>query len=199
MHVGIIGEGETEYNSVPTLVAKLGHVVVGVQQLGGVGAEFPWQKLFRSRIYPYVRGFAVKSEDRRPHKVLIMLDRETREECCGRLVQEAENILLEELAKENLQIPFSVVLANRQFECLLLANSKALDDSPLLRGPVSQLLGDSVDEKNVLAIIKSRLKRGHGWHKARYAKALAQRLDLQDPQILGRSRCLRKFVQELGA
>jgi hypothetical protein len=96
-----------------------------------------------------------------------------------------------------LTLPVSVVLANRQFECWLLANTTALDSSPLLKEPISPHLAETVDEIDVLGIIKSKLKRGCGWDKPRYGKALAQRLDIQDATILSRSRSLRKFVKEL--
>jgi hypothetical protein len=199
MRIGVIGEGETEFHCVPTLVAKLGHVVVGVHQLGGVGSGFPWEKLFCDKVYPYVRGFAVKSPINRPDKVIIVLDREERQECCGLLARQAQNLLLSELAKENLTMPVSVVLANRQFECWLVGDGSALDSSPLLKQKLSPLIGTTIDEANVLGIIKQNLKRGCGWDKPRYGKALAQKLDLACPRVLASSRSLRKFVKELTA
>ena len=111
---------------------------------------------------------------------------------------QAEGLLAQALAQENLTLPVSVVLANRQFECWLLANTTALDSSPLVKGPISPYLAESVDEVDVLGIIKSKLRRGCGWDKPRYGKALAQRLDIEDDTILSRSRSLRKFVKELG-
>jgi hypothetical protein len=198
MRIGIIGEGDTEYYSVPTLVAQLGHTVVGVHNLCGVGDDYPWEALFAKKIYPYVRSFAIKPLTSRPDRVVVVLDRESRSECCGGLAETARQLVAQELASENLRIPLSVILANRQFECWLLANVTALDGSPLLRGPISPLLGAAVDEKDVLGIIKANLKRGCGWDKPRYGKALAQKLDLADQAVLGRSRSLRKFVKEVG-
>jgi Domain of unknown function (DUF4276) len=197
MRIGVIGEGETEYYCVPTLVAKLGHVVAGVHSLGGVGTEFPWDKLFTHRIYPYVRGFAVKNLQNRPDRVVIVLDREERQECCGMLSGQAEGLLAQSLANENLTLPVSVVLANRQFECWLLADTTALDSSPLIKEPISPHLAESIDETDVLHIINGKLRRGCSWDKVRYGKALAQRLNIQDAAILNRSRSLRKFVKEL--
>src|SRR6266480_3984846 len=101
MRIGVIGEGETEYNCVPTLVSKLGHVVVGVHHLGGAGTDFAWNKLFVNKIFPYVRGFAVKRPENRPDRVVIVLDRERRQECCGALARQAETLLSGELANEN--------------------------------------------------------------------------------------------------
>lgn len=197
MKIGVIGEGETEYLAVPTLISKLGHSVVGTINLHGIGAGFPWDKLCCEKIYPYVRSFALKGQASRPDRVVVVLDREDRPDCCGGLATKAETLIGIELAKEGLSIPTSVVIANRQFECWLMADTNALDASPIMKNPISHLLGANVDEKNVLGIIKKNLKPGKGWDKPKYGKALAQKLDLRNSAILGRSRSLSKFVKEV--
>jgi len=197
MMFGVIGEGETEYNCVPSMIATLGHTVAGVHNLGGVGPDYPWDRVFTDKIYPYVRGFAVKRPENRPDRVLIVLDRESREDCCGNLASAAEELLSQSLAKDNLTISLSVVLANRQFECWLLANIHVLDKSRIMKRPISELLNGGTDERNVLRIITSNLVRGETWDKPRYGKQLAQRLDLQDASVLANSRSLRKFVKEV--
>lgn len=197
MKIGLIGEGDTEFNAVPTMIAKLGHVVVGNHNLCGAGADYPWEALFVKKVYPYARAFAIKAAVNRPDKVIVILDREERPECCGSLATLGVTILKRELATEQLELDISVILANRQFECWLMANTSALDGSPLMRRNISTLLGETVDETNVMGIIKDNLKKGIGWDKPRYGKALAQKLNLHDATVLARSRSLRKFVKEL--
>lgn len=197
MKIGIIGEGETEYYSVPTLVAKLGHTVVGVNHLGGVGSDYPWHELFCNKVFPYVRGFAVKAMQNRPDKVIVILDRERREQCCGQLASAAKLAIAAKLDEENIDIPVSIVLPNPIFECWLFANSTVLDGSKIMKRSVSEHFNDSTDEKDVLAIVCKSLKRGCAWDKPKYGKALAQKLDLTSQRVLNRSRSLRKFVKEL--
>lgn len=195
MRIGVIGEGDTEFYCLPTLVAKLNHVVVGVRNLGGVGDGYEWKSLFERRIYPYVRSFAKSAS--RPDKVVIVLDRERRHACCGSLACDGVTVLTKSLQAEQLTMPVSVVLANRQIECWLFSNPELLDRSPRFKRQMSSLLGSATDESNILDIVHANLKPGKNWDKVRDGKALAQRLDLNCARTLGRSRSLRKFVKEL--
>jgi hypothetical protein len=197
MKIGIIGEGDTEYACLPTMVSKLGHTVVGNHNLCGIGANYPTESLFAKKIYPYVRGLSIKSMQSRPDRVVIVLDRENRTECSGEIAAAGLKILERELSKENLIMPISVVVANRQFECWLLADTTALDGSPLFKDVLSSQIGPTIDEINVLGIIRANLRPSCGWDKPRYGKALAQKLDLTSPEVLSASRSLRKFVKEL--
>lgn len=197
MKVGIIGEGETEFACLPNMAAQLGHVVVGCHSLGGVGSNYPLDALFTKKIFPYVRGFAVKNANSRPDKVIIVFDREDRAECCGSLANMGLSLLQQQLSEHNLQMPLAVVIPNRLFECWLLANTTVLDNSPIMQRPISLELGNVVDEISVSSVIRRNLRPGHSWDKPKYGKALVQRLDLRDPRVLQASRSLRKFVKEL--
>jgi len=199
MKVGVIGEGPTEYRCVPSLVARLNHRVVGVHDLGGIGGSFPWDKAILLRVYPYVRSFAVRGSPSRPDKVIVVVDREDRPECCGALAGRGCDLIRAELAKEGLEISTSIVLANRQFECWLFAQPELLDGSPIFKVRISSLINSETDEKNILSMVNASLKQGRKWDKPGYGKALAQRLELTNPAVLGRSRSLRKFVKELQA
>ena len=197
MKVGIIGEGDTEFYCIPTLVSKKGHQVVGCHNLRGVGGDYPWDSLFTKKIYPYVRGFAVKSAVNKPDKVLIIIDREDRSECCGGLAAEGVRLITHKLAEENLSIATSVVIPNRQIECWLMADTSALDRSPLFERPLSPLLGDNLDETNVMKVINDNLKKGQKWDKPKFGKALVQKLNLENETVLRRSRSLRKLIKEV--
>ena len=197
MKIGIIAEGDTEYACLPTLVAKRNHVIVGTYNLGGVGDDFPWDGLMRKKVFPLIRAFAQKQTSGRPDKVIIVIDREKRSDCCPALATTATSLLSRCLAAENVNMNFTVVVPNPIFECWLLADVQALDSSPLFKARLSETIGSTTDGCDVLSMLKPCLKRGAKWDKVKYGKALAQRLDLQSNKVLSASRSLRKFVKEL--
>lgn len=197
MKIGFIGEGETEFNCLPTLISKFGHQTVGNHHLSGVSGSFPWEKLMKIRIFPYLRGFAVKKGQTRPDKVLIVIDREKRGDCCGLLSTAGHSVLKACLESCNLDISFAIVLPNPTFESWLFSQPDLLDNSPLFDGPISHLFPQDLDSRNALNIAKARLKAGKAWDKPKHGKALAQRIDLGDATVASRSRSLRKFIKEI--
>ncbi|MGA2030216.1 MAG: hypothetical protein ABSG87_09105 [Verrucomicrobiota bacterium] len=197
MKIGIIGEGQTEFYCLPTLVAKFNHTIVGVHHLHGVGATHAWDKVVCLKFYPYVRAFAKKSSVNKPDNVLIVVDRETRPQCCPELADQAVARLQSLRGADGLMMPVAVVIPNPKFECWLLANPQILDNSPLFKKPISSAIGNQTDGKNIDALIKRHLKADEKWIKHVYGKKLAQKLDLNDKTTLKRSRSLRKFVKEL--
>jgi hypothetical protein len=197
MKLGIIVEGETEYFCIPELASKLKHTVTGRHHLRGVGSDYPWEDVCNKLVYPYVRGFALQNSARRPDKVVIVVDREERSECCGGLATHGEKVLKEKLAEENLDINLSIVLPNTQFECWLLAEAELLDRCPMFKRPLSRLIGGTTDGKDILSIINANLKPSRNWDKIRFGLALAKKMDLSKGTVLERSRSLRKFVKEL--
>lgn len=197
MKIGIIGEGFTEYEAVPHLVGKFGHTIVGRAHLHGVGTEYPWEPLIKDRVYALVRSYAVKSPPNRPDKVIVVIDREDRPECCGRLAEIGLAIIQDSLAKEALFIPVSIIIPNKILECWLFAQPGLLDRSKLFRRPISCAIGNQTDGKNILDIVKNNLAPKMKWKKVEHGKALAQKIDLMDQAVLNRSRSLRKFVKEV--
>lgn len=197
MKIGIIAEGFTEYESVPKLVGKLGHSVVGRNNLRGIGEEFPWEALFERKIFPLVRAYALRPYSNRPDKVLIVIDRENRPECCGQLAALGSSVLQNLLSAESLSIATSIVLPNRCIECWLFAQPELLDTSPLFKRPIALQIGNAIDEKNILQIVKNNLAPNKTWDKIAHGKLLAQAINLSSPSVLARSRSLRKFVKEL--
>jgi len=197
MKIEIIGEGQTEYYCLPTLVSKFSHTIVGVHHLHGIGVQFDWEKAICVKVYPYVRAFAKRNAVNRPDKVIVVIDRETRMQCCPELSERATRCLHRLLRKENLIIPVCVVIPNRIFESWLFADPKLLDNSPLFKTAISKAIGNQSDEKNIEELIKTHLKPGKKWVKDAYGKKLAQSLDLRDSKVLKRSRSLAKFVKEL--
>lgn len=201
MKIGIIGEGETEYACLPTLIAKLGHQVVQTFNLGGIPPQWAWEKIFSDKIFPFVRAFLLKSPAGRPDKIIIVLDRDDRGDCCGQLAENGRRVLEQLLAAEPALGPapaIAVILPNPQFECWLFSQPELLRRSPLFTQPPETLLNDGcMDGKKILNIVGRTLRTGKRWDKVKDGKGLARRLDLNNPAVLQRSRSLRKFVKEL--
>jgi hypothetical protein len=200
MKIGIIAEGDTEYACLPTLVAKRGHQVVFNINLGGIPAQWNWEKVFSEKVFPFVRAAIRKDPEGRPEKILIVLDREDRGPCCGGLATIGHRVLLEKLREDNIQdvLPIAIILANPQIECWLFAQPELLNSSSLFTTSIADVLGaECNDGRRILNVVNRTLRNGKKWDKVQNGKALAQRIDLDNPKVLERSRSLRKFVKEI--
>jgi hypothetical protein len=189
--IACVGEGDTEYFCVPKIIGRLGHIVVSNANLGGCCQD--WDQTFTAQILPYVRTAALK----RPDKILIVLDREKRPECCPSLVQRAITIVTDGLAQVNLSTAFSIIVSDKKFESVVMADYELVDKLPILERAVSPEFGDSLDGKDPKTIVDRALKPGTAYHKVRHGGALASRMRLDSETVLQRSRSLRKLVKEL--
>jgi hypothetical protein len=191
MNIACIGEGETEFICVPKIAGRLGNVVVSNANLGGCAAD--WDYAFSNQILPYVRTAALK----KPDKILIVVDKEKRQGCCGGLAERAAGILADGLAEVNLPTPFSIVIADRKFESVVMADYELVDRLPILSRPVSADFGPTLNAKDPKPILERALQAGAAYHKVRHGAALASKMRLDDEVVLQRSRSLRKLVKEL--
>lgn len=162
MNIACVGEGDTEYFCVPKLVGRLGHVVVSNANLGGCGDD--WDYMFSVQILPYVQTAALK----RPDKILIVVDRERRPDCCPQLVQRATTILAKGLQQVNIPASFSIVVSDRKFESVVMADYELVDRLPILSRSVVGDFGASIDGKDPKAILERALLPGKAYHKVRH-------------------------------
>lgn len=190
MKVACIGEGDTEFFCVPKIIGRLGHVVISNANLGGCSQD--WDQTFSAQILPYVQTAALKHPDR----ILIVVDREKRPECCPRLVQRAIAIVTNGLAQVNLTTPFSIVVSDKKFESVLMADYELVDKLPILAQPVSPGFGPSLDGTDPKPLLDRALRPGMAYHKVRHGGALAAKMRLDTETVLRRSRSLRKLVKE---
>lgn len=191
MNVACVGEGDTEYFCVPKIVGRLGHVVVSNANLGGCAGE--WDQIVIAQILPFVQTAALK----KPDKILIVVDKEKRPECCPALAERAVSILAAGLSKVNLTTPLSLVISDKKFESVVMADYELVDRLPILSRPVSPDFGASLDGKDPKPILERGLKHGLAYHKVRHGGALASKMRLDSEDVLRRSRSLRKLVKEL--
>lgn len=197
--IGAVVEGQTEYYCVPKLVGKLGQVFLSPPIcLKGVGERIPWEDLIRKFVVNKVKILALRHTPP-PDKILVIIDREGRPECCPSLAKKCEDILSEELSQSGICVPTKMIIPNNQFECWLFAQPELLDSMNIFNVKVSELLPQEIDESNPLSIVKENLKQGKGWDKIKYGAFLAQKININDPLVLARSRSLRKFVKEVSS
>lgn len=193
MRVAVIGEGQTEYYCLPTIAGRLGNTVLGQAHIRGSNAGFDWDNLIRTRVAPYVHVMAV----RRPDKIVIVLDREEREDCAPELAERAMQIIQAECAHYLGQAAVAVIICDRKFECLLFADYEAVESIGILQQMATAAFPPVTDEVNVPALIKPHLQKGKTFNKHRHGKQLAQRMALHEEKVLDRNRSMRKLVKEL--
>ena len=186
-----MGEGDTEFFCLPKIVGRLGHVVISNANLGGCAED--WDQSFSTQILPYVRTAALK----RPDKILIVVDRERRVDCCVGLVERAGTILTTGLAAVNLTTSFTIVVSDRKFESIVMADYDLVDNLPILSRPVSIDFGPTLDGKDPKPMLERALKPGASYHKVRHGGALASKMRLDSAVVLQHSRSLRKLVKDL--
>jgi hypothetical protein len=150
--------------------------------------------MFSAQILPYVQTAALKH----PDKILIVVDREKRPECCPTLVERAARIIADGLQHANMEAAFSIVISDRKFESILMADYELVDRLPIISRSISNDFGASLDDKDPKSIVVRALKPGKAYHKVRHGGALASKMRLGNEMVLSRSRSLRKLVRELG-
>lgn len=99
----------------------------------------------------------------------------------------------------NIAAAFSIVVSDRMFESIVMADYELVDRLPILSRSVSGDFGVSIDGKNPMAILDRALLPGKAYHKVRHGGALASKMRLDSPIVTSRSRSLRKLLKELGS
>lgn len=193
MKIAVVGEGLTEYHCVPTFAGRLGNDVIRHVHFRGANAGFDWDQLFRKKIVPLVNAVAAAC----PDKIIVVLDREDRGDCPGDLANRGLAIILSDCGYYLGQCGVAVIVANKEFETILFADYAAVDTLGILKEPISQTFPASTDSQNVLSWLNGHYEPGHSYDKPRDGKHLAQKIDLNNPVVLNRSRGLRKLIKEL--
>jgi hypothetical protein len=189
-------EGKAEYYCIPSLLGRRSHVVTGVLNMqGGNNGKLSWETLLRTRVFPRVRGMALKQ----PDKVLVVLDREGRPDCSPTLAAEAVRLLQQDLNSENIVCNLCVVVCDRKFENAILADTHLVDRLNIIRGDhkFSALAPQTLDGIGVIGILADCMLPGKCYDKVEHGLALVRCLNYDDPTVLARSRCLRKLIKEM--
>jgi hypothetical protein len=195
MRIGIVVDGVAEYSSLTALFDALqgatSNTLVGISKANIQPLAPP----------PVIAKAAAKSVRALTTKdaglAVVIFDRETRDECCGRLAVEVEKHLRRECS--NVPIKVEVVLKDRTFENWLLSgiadavspNGTRLAVPPAVERQLAPNKSDSVDG---LTVIK-RCINGE-YDKVKDARKILERSPV--PTMAQNSRSFRKFLAALG-
>jgi hypothetical protein len=191
MRVACVSEGETEYACVPKLVGRMGHQVVHNSCLYGCNAD--WEKTIESQVLPQVRTAALKN----PDKILIVVDRERHDRCCPQLAAQAAEIVSQGLHASNLTGDVSIVVSDRVFEVIVMADYDLVDRLGIFTHPTTETLGPELDGKNPVSLVREIMKPGCKYDKKKHGAALASKMRIADQTVLARSRSLRRLLSVL--
>jgi len=190
MRVGFIVDGEAEYRALPGVYERLGVTATLLAPLkSDIQPLAPLRQIIGAVRIP-LRIMRARGAD----LVIVLIDRETRDECAGAIASSIESALV-----QSCPLRISVVIKNRRFENWLLADPDALQQLKgrfkLESGHRSQIEPDKADHVDGLALLK-RIVRQHDYSKVKDA---VQILSRADPARMARnSRSFRRLMRVLG-
>lgn len=170
--VAFLVEGQAEFTGLPLLLPKIS------ERTGSVLRQ-PIRVNVHSKAAPFQIARACQAKidfaaSQRADLVIVLLDREDAEACCGDRAKTVESAL------GNHDVPVRVVLKDRMFENWLVADLDALRSQPArfrvsaaMRNRVESNKADSCDAAQLLRSAAIRLP----YDKVRDAKAICERID----------------------
>lgn len=193
--IGLVVEGDSEYHALPVLLAKL-------QVRHATPANFHGQsdtmtpKQLVHRALPCVQAQARK----RVSRIIVVLDRESREECAPDFASNVQDVLIRRLTADNARpaCPIVVVCADRKIENWLFADPAGLAKSELVRRATSKRRAPAnVDGTDGEADLKALMFPHHPYRSGTMTGELAKHIRVECSKVQQRSRSLRKFVKEV--
>lgn len=194
MKIGLLVDGRAEYYGLPHLLPRLGspHQVLAPLVCDIQPFASPAQMaLAASKKFPILLAKRVDS-------IVVLIDKETRQDCTGELVQVVEREARERLALHSTTVSLAVVFKVSKFENWLVADPEALralsgmfDNVERIEKQVSPNRADAVDAVGLL----NACARRHGYHKMDGAVAICRQLD--PGRAAASSRSFRKLLKVL--
>lgn len=182
--VAAVVEGSMEYAAVPVLLRNLGLAPSVPYNLHGQSVDESLDRYVRRAIIPAVDICLQKH----PDIVLVLLDREDRDQCPGSLASMIAKIINRQRV--------AVVIANRRIENWIIADSANVNRSKLVNNPLPRLKPAEADGRNALEMIK-RAMSPTGYKKATHGVALLARVNCIDKHVRARSASIDKFVRSV--
>jgi len=189
--VGIVVDGQSEYEALPMLYRQL-HEASGVTILKPAMAKIqpyaPPAAIARVCL-PATRVLLAKGVD----DVVVLLDRENRDECCGAFASAIANSLIAATGAD-----VSVVLKNRMFENWLLSDTSAVKAVSgrfaVSRTTERSVSPDKADHVDATALLKRCAVKNY--EKVSDACAILANADLAS--MAQNSRSFRRFLRCAG-
>jgi hypothetical protein len=195
MRIGLLVDGRGEYYGFPFVLPRLGSphqvlapLVCDIQPFATPGQ----MALAASKKFPILLAKGVES-------IVVLIDKETRPDCTGELVQAVEREARTRLANMTSTVNLQVVFKVAMFENWLVADPQALsgltglfEKVERIEKQVSKGRADAADALSLLKACSSR--RGYG--KVDGAVAICKQLE--PARAAENSRSFRKFLKVLG-
>jgi len=195
--LGLVVEGEAEHGAVPTLLRRAGAtpgdpIVFHGQAVGCDVVVLVERRLLSPTKAALLKGYS---------KVLVILDRETREDCPGQFAQCVLAELVRRLASDPRyqgHPPVCVICADRTLENWLVSDPEGLRSHGYIERDVSRRVGANADGRNAVEIIEWAYRANSRYHKRRDAPALAAKVRVERRDVRQRSKSLDKLLREAG-
>jgi Domain of unknown function (DUF4276) len=192
MRVGIVVDGVSEFSSLASIYSQL-------SSLSGNELLRP----IRAPIAPLAPPGAIARQcskgikqliGRKADQVIVLFDRETRNECSGEIATAVENALSQG------GFAARVVLKDRTFENWLVADISAVEKVSgrfsLSQAVRNSVVPDKADRANGLSILKQAARKGAAYEKVADSKRILGQADVLE--MASNSRSFRRFLRSIG-
>lgn len=194
MKIGLLVDGQTEYQALPCIIPRLGspHQIRRPLYCDIQPGASPAQMAYAaSKKFSILLSQEVDS-------IVILIDKETRQDCTVELVQAVEREARKRLAELSATVTLAVVFKVSKFENWLVADPQGLRDLAAMFENVEriekQVAPNRADGVDALNLLKA-CARKRGYSKVEGALAICKHLD--PIRAAANSRSLRKLLKVL--
>ena len=187
-------EGDTEYKAIPEMLDRLHIRHTEPSNTHGLPADAPVAALVKWHLLPHVRTQLAKG----PDKVIVLLDRETRDadpESFRQSVRKEIRSHVQRLDGRDAAAKVEVAVCNSTFENWIISDPKGLMKCAYVESDLTNQVRCHADERDALKLLKSAMRKGKAYNKARHGPALADHIRVQDPAVKQCSQSLRRFIE----
>lgn len=196
MKIGLLVDGRSEYEALPHLMGRLRteHTIL----------QHPLKCDIQPHASPAQMALAASKKfpillHQGADAIVILIDKETRQDCTGELVRAVEREASERLSRLDPEARVQVVFKVSCFENWLVADPQALRELTGLFERIERIerqVANRADVVNALELLKS-CSRQKSYDKPRGAVAICKKLDPQ--RAAANSRSFRKLLKTLGS
>lgn len=198
MGIHLIVHGDTEYNCLPSILKRFGIQIPHPYNLQGKGFGDRENELIKDKLLKAIELVC----KRKPTKIIIVTDKESRPFCPGALSLLMKAELLSRIEqKYGLQfrerIPeISFVIADYCYENWLIADPEGIAKCKLLKKKPN--IKQTADATHAIRILNDCMTKNRAYDKRTHAPKLTACADFTDVHVQARSKSLRKFLKEAG-
>ncbi|MGI8643567.1 MAG: DUF4276 family protein [Thermomicrobiales bacterium] len=191
MRIGLIVDGQSEYEALPAIIPSLeeqtGHVIVHPVK-ADIQPKAPIGVIARA-CHKGIRALSLREVE----LVVILFDREDRSECPGELAS-----LVGAVLDRQTDVPFSIVIKDQTFEHWLISDLEALEASPgrfhLSNATRRSIAPNKADQAPALTLLQAAV-RNQAYDKVKDSKRILERADPM--RVAASSRSFRRFLRYL--